>query len=160
MRELARRTGRTVSVNLNQPNSAPDLWRDVLGLLDDAAADGIPIVAQVAGRLVGLLMCLEGSFNPLAFHPAFRSYVDRPLDEQVAALRSPDLRRALEVEPDDGGLFRKVVLDKLDQWWAVADGDIDYEPEPTRRSARSPAGPVCIRSAWSSTSCSPMTGTA
>jgi len=129
MRELARRTGRTVSVNLNQPNSAPDLWRDVLGLLDDAAADGIPIVAQVAGRLVGLLMCLEGSFNPLAFHPAFRSYVDRPLDEQVAALRSPDLRRALEVEPDDGGLFRKVVLDKLDQWWAVADGDIDYEPD-------------------------------
>ena len=106
MRELARRTGRTVSVNLNQPNSAPDLWRDVLGLLDDAAADGIPIVAQVAGRLVGLLMCLEGSFNPLAFHPAFRSYVDRPLDEQVAALRSPDLRRALETEPDDGGLFR------------------------------------------------------
>ena len=25
-------------------------------------------------------------------------------------------------------MFRKVVLDKLDRWWAVADGDIDYEP--------------------------------
>ncbi|NND75700.1 MAG: amidohydrolase family protein, partial [Ilumatobacter sp.] len=70
MRELARRTGRTVSVNLNQPDSAPDLWRDVLGLLDEARSDGLDIVAQVAGRVVGLLMCLEGSFNPLDFHPA------------------------------------------------------------------------------------------
>ena len=82
MKELARRTGRTVSVNLNQPDSAPDLWRDVLGLLDEAAAEGIPMVAQVAGRVVGLLMCLEGSFNPLTFHPAY------------AADRDPAARRA------------------------------------------------------------------
>ena len=40
MNEIARRTGRTVSVNLNQPDEAPDLWRDVLGLLDEAQADG------------------------------------------------------------------------------------------------------------------------
>ena len=49
MRELARRTGRTVSVNLNQPNSAPDLWRDVLSLLDQARADGLDIVARSPG---------------------------------------------------------------------------------------------------------------
>ena len=66
----------------------------------------------------------------------------------MAALRSPDLRRALEIEPDDGGLFRKVVLDKLDQWWAVADGDIDYEPDAdasigavARRSGQDPMRP-------------------
>ncbi len=129
MKELARRTGRTVSVNLNQPDSAPDLWRDVLQLLDEAAAEGIPMVAQVAGRVVGLLMCLEGSFNPLTFHPAFGPIATLPLAEQVAALRTPNVRAALAVEPDDGGLFRKVVLDKLDSWWAVADGDIDYEPD-------------------------------
>jgi N-acyl-D-amino-acid deacylase len=129
MKELARRTGRTVSVNLNQPDSAPDLWRDVLGLLDEAHAEGIPIVAQVAGRIVGLLMCLEGSFNPLTFHPAYGPIAALPLAEQVAALRGPELRAALAVEPDDGGLFRKVVLDKLGSWWAVADGDIDYEPD-------------------------------
>ncbi|MEM9746283.1 MAG: amidohydrolase family protein [Actinomycetota bacterium] len=128
MRELARRTGRTVSVNLNQPDSAPDVWREVLGLLDDARADGIPIVAQVAGRVVGLLMCLEGSFNPLDFHPAYAPVRDLPLAERVRALQTGELRSALRVEPDDGGLFRKVVLDKLDRWWAVADGDIDYEP--------------------------------
>ena len=130
MRELARKTGRTVSVNLNQPNSAPDLWRDVLALLDESRSEGLDIVAQVAGRVVGLLMCLEGSFNPLDFHPAYAPYSALPLDERVRALRQPALRAALRVEPDDGGLFRKVVLDAIGQWWAVDDGDIDYEPEP------------------------------
>ena len=129
MRELARRTGRTVSVNLNQPNSAPDLWREVLGLLDESRAEGLDIVAQVAGRVVGLLMCLEGSFNPLDFHPAYGPYSALPLDERVRALQQGDLREALRVEPDDGGLFRKVVLDSVGSWWAVDDGDIDYEPE-------------------------------
>ena len=129
MREIARRTGRTVSVNLNQPNSAPDLWRDVLALLDEARADGLPIVAQVAGRVVGLLMCLEGSFNPLDFHPAYSPLRDLPLSERVAALHDPETREALRREPDDGGLFRKVVLDSVDSWWSVDDGDIDYEPE-------------------------------
>lgn len=128
MRAIAERTGRTVSVNLNQPNSAPDLWRDVLALLDDARADGVPIVAQVAGRVVGLLMCLEGSFNPLDFHPAYAPLRDLPLTERVAALRDEAVRTRLRTEPDDGGLFRNVVLDKLDSWWPVADGDIDYEP--------------------------------
>jgi len=129
MRELARRTGRTVSVNLNQPNSAPDLWREVLDMIEASRAEGLDIVAQVAGRVVGLLMCLEGSFNPLDFHPAYGPYSGLPLDERVRALQQPELREALRVEPDDGGLFRKVVLDSIDSWWAVDDGDIDYEPE-------------------------------
>ncbi len=42
MKELARRTGRTISVNLNQPDDAPDLWKDVLALLDEARDEGHP----------------------------------------------------------------------------------------------------------------------
>jgi len=128
MRELARRTGRTVSVNLNQTDQEPDLWRDILRLLDEAEADSLPIVAQIAGRVVGLLMCLEGSFNPLAFHPAYAGIADLPLSDRVARLQDPDFRSRFSEEPDDGGLYRTVVLDQLHKWWAVADGDIDYEP--------------------------------
>ncbi len=128
MTEMARRTGRTVSVNLNQPDEAPDLWREVLGLLDQAQADGVPIVAQVAGRNVGLLMCLEGSFNPLDFHPAYAPISTLPLAERVAALREPELRARLAESPGPDSLFERVVTSRLDQWWAVADGDIDYEP--------------------------------
>lgn len=130
MFELARRTGRTVSVNLNQSHRQPEVWRDALARLDEARAAGVPVVAQVAGRAVGLLMCLEGSMNPLTFHPAYASVAHLPLAERVRALHDPDLRRRLVTEvPDDGGLFANFVLGNLHQWWAVADGDIDYEPE-------------------------------
>jgi N-acyl-D-amino-acid deacylase len=129
MKELARRTGRTVSVNLNQPDSAPDLWKDVLALLDEASNEGLPIVAQVAGRVVGLLMCLEGSFNPLGFHPAYREIAALPLAERAARLADPELREAFASAPAEGGeLYQGLVLDRLDQFWAVEDGDIDYEP--------------------------------
>lgn len=127
MREIAQRTGATVSVNLNQPDTAPDLWREVLGHLDTARNDGLSIVAQVAGRSVGLLMCLEGSFNPLDFHPAYAPISALPLEERVRRLQDPELRAMLKVEPERD-LFRRVVLDKLESWWAVEDGDIDYEP--------------------------------
>jgi N-acyl-D-aspartate/D-glutamate deacylase len=130
MRELARRSGRTVSVNLNQPDQAPEVWRTVLHLLDEAHADGLPIVAQVAGRSVGLLACLEGSLHPLMFHPAYQEIAELPFVDRLAALRDPERqRRIVEDVPEDGGFFRSAVLDKLDRYWPVADGDIDYEPE-------------------------------
>ena len=129
MKELARRTGRTISVNLNQPDDAPDLWKDVLALLDEAHDEGIPIVAQVAGRVVGLLMCLEGSFNPLGFHPAYEPIAALPLAERAAALADPALRDVFATAPAEGGdLYQMLVLDRLDRFWAVEDGDIDYEP--------------------------------
>ncbi len=128
MLELARRTGRTVSVNLNQSHRRPDVWRDALGRLDEARAAGVPVVAQVAGRAVGLLMCLEGSLNPLAFHPAYASIAALPLDERVRALQDPMLRRRFIDEIPDDGQFANFVLGRIHQWWAVADGDIDYEP--------------------------------
>ena len=76
MEALARRSGRTVSVNLNQPDQAPEVWREVLGLLDGAAADGLSMVAQVAGRSIGILYCLHGSVHPLLFHPAYAEVAD------------------------------------------------------------------------------------
>ncbi len=131
MRELAHRSGRTVSVNFSQTDQAPDLWREVLDKLDEARADGIPIVAQVHGRSVGLLMCLEGSYHPLMFHPAYQEVAALPLGERCAALRSGPVRHRIVHElPDDNGFFEKVVLGTMWKTWAVADGDIDYEPHP------------------------------
>jgi len=131
MYDLANKTGRTVSFNFSQVDTEPDLWRDVLAKLDEARADDVPIVGQVHGRTVGLLMCLEGSVNPLMFHPAWGRIVDLPLAEQVAALRSGPIRDEFLTLPEgDGGLFEKAALGGLAKSWAVADGDIDYEPHP------------------------------
>src|SRR5690606_18295935 len=52
MVDLAERTGVTISVNVNQPDSAPEVWREVLALLEDAGDRGLPIVAQFAGRSI------------------------------------------------------------------------------------------------------------
>jgi N-acyl-D-amino-acid deacylase len=89
MRELAAVTGQSVSVNLNQPDQAPEVWRDVLRLLDDAHADGLPIYAQVAGRTIGILYCLHGSVHPLLFHPAYTEIAHLPMTERLVALADP-----------------------------------------------------------------------
>jgi N-acyl-D-amino-acid deacylase len=129
MRELAALTGQPVSVNLNQPDQASEVWRDVLRLLDEAHADGLPIYAQVAGRTIGILYCLHGSVHPLLFHPAYAEVAHLPMPERLVALADPERRRRIVHDvPDDGGLFAKVVLDNLHRIWPVADGDIDYEP--------------------------------
>ena len=129
MRELARRTGRTVSVNLSQTDQSPEIWRSVLTRLDEARADGIPMVAQVAGRSIGIMYCLHGSVHPLLFHPAYAEIQDLPMPERLRALSDPERRRRIiEDVPDDGGFFQRIVLDKLDGMWLVNGADIDYEP--------------------------------
>lgn len=131
MRELATRTGRTVSVNFSQTDQQPDLWKQVIAKLDEDRANGVPIVAQVHGRTVGLLMCLEGSYHPLMFHPAYQEVAELPLAERCEALRSGPIRdRIIGDVPDDGGFFERAVLNVTHKIWAVADGDIDYEPSP------------------------------
>jgi N-acyl-D-amino-acid deacylase len=131
MVELARRSGATVSVNLNQPDEGPEVWREVLALLEQARREGLPIVAQVAGRSIGVLMCLEGSLHPLLFHPAYVEVAGLPLAERVRALAQPERRRRLVEEVPEGDLFRRFVLEGAAKFFPVADGDIDYEPDPS-----------------------------
>jgi len=128
MREFARRTGRTVSVNLNQDDRAPDLWREVLQALDVARRDALPIVAQVAGRSIGILMSLHGSVHPLLFHPAYAEVAALPLPARLAALAEPERRRRLVHDVPDDGLLQRAVVDRAGHMWAVTDADIDYEP--------------------------------
>ncbi len=141
MEDLARRTGRTVSVNLNQPDQDPEVWREVLRLLEGADAEGLPIVAQVAGRSIGILYCLHGSVHPLLFHPAYAEVADLPMPDRLVALAEPERRRRLvEDVPDDGGFFQRVVLDKVGRMWPVDGPDIDYEPEVSTSVAAVAAG--------------------
>jgi N-acyl-D-amino-acid deacylase len=129
MDRLARLTGHPVCVNLNQPDSAPEVWRDVLALLDAAERDGVPLYAQVAGRSIGILYCLEGSVHPLLFHPAYQEIAQLPLADRLVALAEPERRRRIVHDtPDDGGFFQRAVVDKLDRTWLVDNGAIDYEP--------------------------------
>lgn len=130
MRRVADLTQQPVCVNLNQPDQAPDVWRDVLALIDEAHDDGLAIYAQVAGRSIGILYTLQGSVHPLMFHPAYAEVAGLDHRQRLAALNEPERRRRLIHEvPDDGGFFRTAVLDTLDRTWVVDRESIDYEPD-------------------------------
>ena len=130
MKELAQRYGRPVSVNLSQTDQSPELWRSVLELLTEAHSEGIKIYSQVAGRSIGIMYCLQGSVHPLLFHPAYAEVQHLPIGERLTALKEPNRRhRLINDIPDDGGIFQKIVFDKLDGMWIVNGPNIDYEPQ-------------------------------
>ncbi len=95
VRRLVELSGRPLSVSLAQSHERPDAWRDLLGQIERASADGLPIRAQVAPRPVGLLLGLQSSFHPFSGHPVFAEVAGQSLDEQVRALRDPAFRARL-----------------------------------------------------------------
>jgi N-acyl-D-aspartate/D-glutamate deacylase len=103
IRQLVVTSGRPLSVSLAQNNHNPEAWRIILGKIEEAAAAGLPIRAQVAPRPVGLLLGLQSSFHPFSGHPAYRSIAHEPLAEQVRVLRDPAFRaRLLDETPPRG----------------------------------------------------------
>jgi N-acyl-D-aspartate/D-glutamate deacylase len=131
MRELARRTGRTVSLNLNQTPWGLETWREVLAILDEAQAAGEPVVAQAAGRAIGVLMNWQTTAHPFAGCPSFQALLPLPWPERWARLKSPEFKRKLLAEePLELGAFGDFVTRAFAQMY-VAGSPIDYEPEPS-----------------------------
>ena len=138
MRTFTERTGRTISVNLNQDHRDADLWREVLDALDTARRDGLDIVAQVAGRSIGILMCLEGTVHPLLFHPAYGEIADLALRDRVGAIAAR--RDEFIAGVADDARFAKAVVAQADRMWLVDGESIDYEPSPDTSVAAVAAG--------------------
>ncbi len=125
IRDLVAQTGRPLSVSLAQNNHQRDGWRLILGRVEDAVAEGLPIRAQVAPRPVGLLLGLQSSFHPFSGHEAYRAIASRPVDEQARALSDPSLRaRLLDGYPERG---RRLI--DFTRMFPLGDPP-DYEPAP------------------------------
>jgi N-acyl-D-aspartate/D-glutamate deacylase len=131
MQELARRSGATVSVNVNQLDDGSEVWRKTLALLTKAHADGEKIVAQTAGRSIGILMCLEGSVHPLLAHPAYHEVAHLPFAERIAALKDPVRRARFVSEVPTDGFYNGLVTKSLHRMYPVTTANIDYEPHPS-----------------------------
>jgi N-acyl-D-amino-acid deacylase len=127
MRELAVQTGRTVSVNLNQNDRGPDLWKDVAAQLAEAHAAGIGLVAQIAGRPVGILMAWESTLHPFKGTAMWAELVLLDRSERTQRLlHDPTVRAQMiaEVLPGFGPeSWRRI--------YVANDDEINYEPEPT-----------------------------
>ena len=130
LRRIVEASGRPLSVSLAQADVAPEGWRALLGAIETAMNDGLPMRAQVAPRPVGVLLGLELTMNPFSAHPSYAAIAKQPLAERVAALRDPAFReKLLSEEPASDNPFLKVMLRSFGKMFQLRD-PVNYEPGP------------------------------
>jgi len=144
MLRVAENTRCPVSFSITQNDKAPQRWRQTLAEINEAAARGLSVTAQIAARPVGLMLGLELSRNPFQTHPSYRAIADLPLTERVARLRQPEVRAAILSEnatATDDPLFFRPNYDKM----YLLGNPPDYEQPPentlgarARREGRQP----------------------
>jgi N-acyl-D-amino-acid deacylase len=127
MRRLAKAIGRPVTFGMTQSNSAPDLYREVLAEAAAAAAEGVTVVPQIAGRASGLLFGLETTYHPFMARPTYAALAPLSAAEKLTQLKDPAVRAAILGEGDASGGIS--MLERApDRIWKL-DDKVDYEPE-------------------------------
>lgn len=144
MLRVADSTKCPISFSITQNDKAPQRWRQTLDEINAAARRGLSVTAQIAARPVGLLLGLELSRNPFQTHPSYRAIAHMPLQERLARLHQPDVRKAILSETPtatDDPLFFRPDYDKM---FLLGDPP-DYEQPPenalgpqARRQGRRP----------------------
>ena len=139
LERLVQASGRPLSFSLAQRYSAPEHWRVLLSRVDLAQANGLPIVAQVAPRPIGVLLGLQGSRNPFSGCASYRAIAPLPLAQRLVLLHQPTLRARLLVElgsasrdpliPHVRGPSGHGQYDPFDRIYAFGDPP-DYAPPP------------------------------
>ena len=130
MRELAKWTERPVSFNLSQSDVAPKLWEEILPELTRAHEEGLPMVAQVAGRPIGILMNWRVTAHPFVAYPTWQALQALPWEEALAQLKTPEMRaKMLADKPVPMGTFEDWVTQSFVKMFPMR-GGVDYEPAP------------------------------
>jgi N-acyl-D-aspartate/D-glutamate deacylase len=133
MRRLSATIGRPVSFALSQHNLAPDQWRDVLRLAQEANAEGADLRGQVGGRPLNLLIGFQ-TFHPFLGRPTYLKIAHLPLAERIVELRRPEVREAILAEASPASPLDAVIGTNLDVLFPIGEPP-DYEPAPDRSIA-------------------------
>ena len=99
LRELAVESGRPITFGVFSRRRVPDVWRKYLALLDETAAAGGRMFAQVHSRSLSALLSFRTQL-PFDLLPVWKEFRALPLTEQQRRLRDPEQRRRL-VEASD-----------------------------------------------------------
>jgi N-acyl-D-aspartate/D-glutamate deacylase len=94
LRDLAVETGRPITWGLFSRREEPDLWRTYLALLEETAARGGRMFAQVHSRALAVVLSFKTTL-PFDRLPVWRELRALPLEQQQQRLRDPELRRRL-----------------------------------------------------------------
>jgi len=134
-RQVATITGAPVTFNFVQTDQAPNLWREVLGHLEQAAADGLSIWGQCTGRPIGVLQSWDSTMHPFRLEPAYREIAHLALPDRMVELQRPERRAAILRQVSDGvgmaeaSRFVHFLSRSWNKMWPMH-SDADYEPEP------------------------------
>src|SRR5580765_1538581 len=94
LRDLAVETGRPITFGLFSRKDAPGVYKDYVNLLDETAAAGGRMFAQVHSRALSAVLSFRTQL-PFDKLPVWKEVRALPLDEQKRRLRDPELRRKL-----------------------------------------------------------------
>ncbi|GAA3049024.1 amidohydrolase family protein [Pseudonocardia yunnanensis] len=150
IRAMVARSGRPLSASLVQSPIAPAMHREVLRLIDAAQADGLPILAQVAARPVGMLLGLHNTLNPFMTNPVWRQLADLSPEEQAARMAEPRLRSeivAAQTGEKDRSRLGGTLIHRYELMYELTDPP-NYEPSASEsiaaRAERAGVSPVEI----------------
>jgi len=107
LRDLAIESGRPITWGMFSTRRAPELWRPYFDLLDETAAAGGRMFAQVHSRALNVVLSFKTNL-PFDSFPVWRELRSLPLDRQLALLRDPDVRRRL-VEAGSARMTQRAV---------------------------------------------------
>ena len=94
LRDLAVESGVTQTWGMFSSRAAPDYWRPYFDLLDETAAMGGRIVAQVHSRSLNTLLSFE-THTPFDNWELWKDIRSLSLDEQMVKLRDPETKAKL-----------------------------------------------------------------
>jgi N-acyl-D-aspartate/D-glutamate deacylase len=107
LRDLAVETGRPITFGVFSRRDVPDVWRAYLALIDETAAAGGRMFAQVHSRSLSALLSFKTQL-PFDGLPVWKELRALPLAEQRQRLRDPEMRRKL-IEATNARTDRRAV---------------------------------------------------
>ena len=129
-RRMVSESGRPLSFSLVQSPFDPEGYREVLGRIDAAQADGLAITAQVGTRAVGLLFGLQCTLHPFLNNPVFAEIAALGVPEQ-ASIMADEGFKARVLEAAASGKVRKLgggLIGRFEAMYELGDPP-DYEPD-------------------------------
>lgn len=101
LRDMAKESGRPMSISLLQRDQCDYQWRDILKSVEECVADGLDMKVQVAARAVGIMLGLDATFHPFMGFPSYKEISHLTLPEQVTAMKDPERKKRILSEKNE-----------------------------------------------------------
>lgn len=98
-KQMSKESGRPISLTVEQQDTRPEWWTQLLDGITSAQAEGIAMYGQVPPRATGVLLGLTASLNPFALYEVYQEVATLPLNEKVAIMRTSEFRQRLLASP-------------------------------------------------------------